>query len=317
MKSNVIDFNNPKEVAQKMVAETETLLVEQKASIEDLVNQLSTLSPETGGFEEMAALIALPDKEFNILAPIFLDELEKGLNSVNDKMVLVQAMNVAGFRAEDAKREYELICQQLDEQLKDNIGSNKVAFVKAMMGIVYNAVSDAEGISKRMINIPIELCDERAKMPTYAHESDAGMDVYALEDITLRPGETKIVPLGFKVAIPYGYEIQVRPRSGTSAKTKLRVSNAPGTIDSGYRGEVGVIIENIEPPIKDISYAVGADGTITIGSIAHGSDMHIAAGERFAQLVLSEVPKAVFYKVEDVSVIGEDRKGGFGSTGTV
>ena len=141
------------------------------------------------------------------------------------------------------------------------------------------------------------------------------MDVYALDDYTINPGETQLIPTGIKLALPPGYEIQVRPKSGRALKTKLRVANTPGTVDAGYRDEIKVIIENIEPPIKDISYEFDENGKPIITSILHGSSYTIGKGEKFCQLVLMEVPKAAFYRVEKVSEIGEDRGGGFGSTG--
>jgi dUTP pyrophosphatase len=149
-------------------------------------------------------------------------------------------------------------------------------------------------------------------MPEYAHLTDSGMDVFALEDITIAPGETKLVPTGIKVAIPAGYELQVRPKSGRCLKTKLRVANTPGTIDAGYRDEIGVIIDNIEPFIK---YA-DIDENGRLYNVEFGSSYTIGKGEKFAQLVLCEVPKAIFYQVEHVSDITNDgRSGGFGSTG--
>ena len=85
--------------------------------------------------------------------------------------------------------------------------------------------------------------------------------------------------------------------------------------DSGYRDEIGVIIENIESPIKDITYEFDSEGKPIITSIEHGRPYYIGKGEKFAQLVLSEVPTASFYQVDSVDNIGENRGGGFGSTG--
>ena len=173
-----------------------------------------------------------------------------------------------------------------------------------------------DGIAKKVVNIPIEVLSDTATLPAYAHPSDAGMDVYAQEDITIAPGETKLIPLGIKVAIPLGYELQVRPKSGRCLKTKLRVANTPGTIDAGYRDEVGVIIENIDPPIRAI-HTTGLLPTdpVHVGDIEFGQSYTIGAGEKFAQLVLSEVPKVAWIQVDSVSPLGEDRGGGFGSTG--
>jgi dUTP pyrophosphatase len=160
--------------------------------------------------------------------------------------------------------------------------------------------------------IPIEYCREDAKMPTYAHLTDAGMDIYLTEDVVIHPGETKLIPTGLKVAIPLGYELQVRPKSGRSLKSKLRIANTPGTIDAGYRDEIGIIADNIDPVIRHADM----DENGRLYNVLWGSDITLSKGEKIAQLVLSEVPKAVFYEVEAVSAIQNDgRKGGFGSTG--
>ena len=208
------------------------------------------------------------------------------------------------------------ICEEIDKQMTE-ISQQKRDWIKQVLGVVVNAINETEGISKRYITIPYELCHEKAKEPAYAHVTDSGMDVFALEDITLAPGEQRIIPIGIKVAIPAGYELQVRPKSGISAKTKLRIANAPGTIDAGYRDEIGIIVENVEPPIKDIQYDFNDDGSVNINSmsIIHGSSYTIGEGQKIAQLVLAEVPKVTLLKVEKVSDIGENRGGGFGSTG--
>jgi dUTP pyrophosphatase len=225
---------------------------------------------------------------------------------------MVQAMNAAGLHAEDARTEFVKICSSIDEQLGDTLTFSKRDFLKQMLGMTYNAISEAEGVAKKTILIPIEYCNPNAKMPTYAHLTDSGMDVYALEDITIAPGETKLVPTGIKVAIPAGYELQVRPKSGRCLKTKLRVANTPGTIDAGYRDEIGVIIDNIEPFLK----SADIDENGRLYNVEFGSSYTIGKGEKFAQLVLCEVPKAAFYQVENVGEVANDgRNGGFGSTG--
>jgi dUTP pyrophosphatase len=138
------------------------------------------------------------------------------------------------------------------------------------------------------------------------------MDIYLTEDVTIRPGETKLIPTGIKVAIPLGYELQVRPKSGRSLKSKLRIANTPGTIDAGYRDEIGIIVDNIDPVIR----SADVDDEGRLYNILWGSNIMLSKGEKIAQLVLSEVPKAVFYEVESVAAIENDgRKGGFGSTG--
>ena len=270
--------------------------------------------------EVFGALLAMPDEEFKAISPVLMDEINRSLNNPADRITLVAAMTAQGYNGEDLTETFDEICKEIDAQLTE-LSQVKKDWLKQLMGATINAINETEGISKRFIRIPYEKCHEDAKEPAYAHLSDSGMDVYALEDITLAPGEQKIIPIGIKVALPAGYELQVRPKSGLSAKTKLRVANAPGTVDAGYRDEIGVIVENVEPPIKDITYEPvmnienGQIDHLQITSILYGSSYTIGKGQKFAQLVLSEVPKAVLYEVESVGEIGEDRGGGFGSTG--
>ena len=130
-------------------------------------------------------------------------------------------------------------------------------------------------------------------LPFYATKGSAGMDVYSNEELELGPLSTTIVKTGLFVKIPEGYEIQVRPRSGLSAKSSLRIANSPGTIDSDYLGEIGIIIDNTS---QTFSYTV-------------------KKGERIAQLVLKKVEQIEWEEVEEFSEITERNTGGFGSTG--
>ena len=161
------------------------------------------------------------------------------------------------------------------------------------------------------VEVFIEVCREGAAMPAYAREGDAGMDICAAESITIKPGETVIVPTGLKMAIPEGYEIQVRPRSGISFKTPLRLSNAPGTIDSGYRDELGILLTNTSE-----NSVTNEEGFLTIEDKGNKKGTYkINKGDRVAQIVLQEVPRMKLTVVNSVKDIGSDRGGGFGSTG--
>lgn len=259
--------------------------------------------------ELLGRILAMDEDQFAILSPGILQSFQQSLNNPNDKIALVQYLNATGVRAEQLTDYYMDLADEVD---KLSISAQKRDFLKQILLAQCNAINDTEGISKRYVPVAIELCNEDAKIPQYAHISDSGADVYALEDITVHPGETVLVPTGFKVALPPGFELQVRPKSGRALKTKLRVANTPGTIDQGYRDEVKVIIENVEPRIKDIT--VDEDGKVT--SILYGSNFTIGKGEKFCQLVLCEVPKASFYPVTSVlEVDDENRQGGFGSSG--
>ena len=288
---------------------------EKQLNLGEMLDSLSELNDEQFSLEAFASVLALPDEEFKTLSGIILDELNKSLNNPNDRLLLAQSFNAQGITSDEVIANFKELATQIDSIKDDALPQAKRDFVKQIVGLMVNAIAETEGISKRIIQIPIELCHPNAKIPAYAKPGDAGMDIYALEDFEVAPGERKIVKTGLKVAIPRGYELQVRPRSGTSVKTALRVANTPGTIDSGYRDEIGVIIENIEPKIKDIGYDFDDNGNIIIKSILHGSVFNVGKGERFAQLVLNEVPSAAFYPVESVAQIGENRGGGFGSTG--
>lgn len=286
------------------------------------IEAINSVAPELlgeDGVTAIASLMSLPDKEFEILSSQLLFNLEKDLNNAEDRIILVQALNASGYKVEDLVNAFDEICKQIDEQMT-TLSNPKKDFLKRMMGMLCNAISETEGIAKKIIQVPIQLCCDDAKLPQYANETDAGLDVYALEDITIHPGETKLIKTGLKVAIPVGYEIQVRPKSGRALKTKMRVANSPGTIDSGYRDEIGVIIDNIEPPIKNITYEtiLKNDGTVDhleVTSIDYGADMFIGKGEKFAQLVLSEVPKIAWLEVDNIENVEGNRGGGFGSSG--
>ena len=128
-------------------------------------------------------------------------------------------------------------------------------------------------------------------LPSYATEHAAGLDVVAAEDLTLAPGARHAVATGFAIAIPEGYEVQVRPRSGLALKHGITCLNTPGTIDSDYRGEVKVILANL-----------GAE------------PFEIRRGERIAQLVPAPVLRAAFREVDELDST-ERGSGGFGSTG--
>ena len=130
-----------------------------------------------------------------------------------------------------------------------------------------------------------------AVLPSYAHEGDAGMDVRSVQALTIQPGRRALVKTGLVAEIPSGYEIQVRPRSGLAFKHGVTVLNSPGTVDSGYRGEIGVILANFgDEPFP------------------------VPVGDRIAQLVVSPVTQAEISETSDVSS-SERGEGVFGSTG--
>ena len=316
--AQIIDFKNPQAVkatAQGLSDKMALASAERKSIFENLMTEIEKVNPALGGFEEIGALLALPDDQFSIIAPIFLEEMEKSINNIDDKLLLVQAMNINGTKLEDLQQAYIRLAETIDAQYSDIMSAPKRDFLKRMIGLTYNAISEAEGVAKRIVNIPIELTSEDAKMPKYAHLGDGAVDLYSPADYVIKPGETVLIPCDIKVALPYGYAFLIHPRSGTSLKTKLRVANSIGLVDSQYKGVIGVIMENVDAPIKDIEYEFNENGRPIIKSIAHGATYYINKDERFAQMRLVEVPTASFVQVESVGEIGDDRGGGFGSSG--
>lgn len=287
--------------------------VDRELQLNQFIKELDLENNEA--FQQFSVMLNLPDEQFEPLKPVVLDSLERSFNTPEVRLNFARALNTMELTLEDLEDFLNGMVLALQDSALHNLSKSKIDFLTSIIGILHNAFTASEGISKRIVKIPIEKCDDRAKAPTYANTTDSGMDVYALEDITIAPGETKLIPIGIKVALPRGYELQVRPKSGRSLKSKLRIANTPGTIDAGYRDEIGIIVENIEPVISDISYEYDDEGNLKITSIDFGSSHTIGAGEKFAQLVLAEVPKVSWLQVDSVTGIGEDRGGGFGSTG--
>jgi dUTP pyrophosphatase len=141
------------------------------------------------------------------------------------------------------------------------------------------------------MTIKIKKLNPNAVIPSYAKHGDAGMDVHATEEVVLKPGEIKLVSTGLAFEIPYGTELQIRPRSGLALKKGVSIVNSPGTLDYGYRGELKIILIN------------------------HGKEnFEVKKEDRIAQIVLNRIE---IVDVEEVDELSETERGegGFGSTG--
>lgn len=152
-------------------------------------------------------------------------------------------------------------------------------------------VVDSKKIKSKKMKLKFKKLKQNAILPIYAHYGDAGMDLFSIEISDLKPGERKLISTGLAVEVPYGYELQIRPRSGLALKKGISIVNAPGTIDSGYRGEIAVIMIN------------------------HGQDnFEINEGDKIAQAILNKIENA---EIEEVEELSETSRGesGFGSTG--
>ena len=143
-----------------------------------------------------------------------------------------------------------------------------------------------------MVEILISRLDPEVPLPSYAHPGDAGADLTTTVDVHLAPGERALVPTGVSIALPEGYVALVHPRSGLAARFGVSIVNAPGTVDAGYRGEIKVMLINLDPR----------------------EPVALGRGDRIAQLVVQQVERARFVEVDSLpaSVRGA---GGYGSTG--
>jgi dUTP pyrophosphatase len=138
----------------------------------------------------------------------------------------------------------------------------------------------------------VQRVDPQAPLPVYALPGDAGADIVTGVDVELAPGDRAVLPTGIAIALPDGYAAFVHPRSGLAARAGLALVNAPGTIDSGYRGEIKVIVINHDP----------------------STPLRLSRGERIAQLVFQRVQRAAFVEVDTLPE-SERAAGGHGSTG--
>ena len=142
------------------------------------------------------------------------------------------------------------------------------------------------------VEVLIQRLDDDVPLPSYAHPGDAGADLVTTVDVVLQPGERAMVPTGISIALPDGYVALVHPRSGLAARCGVSIVNAPGTVDAGYRGEVKVLLVNLDPH----------------------EPVTLSRGDRIAQLVFQRVERARFVEVDRLP--GSDRgAGGYGSTG--
>lgn len=286
-------------------------LAEGNLTLKDILEEQNEILPI-----EFFALLTSKEEQFKVLAPYFLKEIMTHLNGPQAKEIYKELQRDSNMFSNVQTLYSTLVSNLEDENILEELSLSdlQIGFLKELISEVYNKI--IEGVKEvGFVAVPIEILSEDAKIPQYANAGDAGLDLYAVEDVVLNPGEVKTIKTDLKIAIPEGYEMQIRPKSGRSLKTKMRVANSVGTIDSGYRGEVMVIMENIEPSIKDIEYEFDENGKPIILSILHGNSHTINKGEKFAQMILSKVEKCNFVKVKEITSIGNDRGGGFGSSG--
>lgn len=248
-------------------------------------------------------LFSMEDAELEKAMPIIAEELSKTfLGPVMESQVdeYFRQCDLNGYTLNEYNRDLEegrAVLYQTILHIKEKYAGSQAK--AELLDMIYSLIESFYAtVALRLTNrdkitIGIELVHPNAKLPTYAHDGDQGADIYAVEDITIPPSSYgNIVPTGLKMMIPFGWAVAIRPRSGMSKSTPLRISNSPATIDQQYRGEVKILFDNFwHKPIE------------------------IKAGDRIAQFILEKNYHGDYVKVDTVEVNTSRGEGGFGSSG--
>lgn len=258
-------------------------------------------------FEELIKafddIFALEDEEITQAMPVIEQSLMTSLGGPESNANIqnwFRECDLKGYTLEDYTKELREAQAQMAallQTLRQEYGNSPAK--NGLLDMIYSAVETYyAALSLQVINrsnsvVGVELVHLNAKLPTYAHVGDQGADIYAPEDIVIEPHTYgNLVSTGIKLQIPDGWAVAIRPRSGMSKNTTLRISNAPATIDSKYTGMVQILFDNIgDEPVK------------------------ISAGDRIAQFILEKNYQANFTQVEKVADNKERGEQGFGSSG--
>ena len=248
-------------------------------------------------------LFELTDEELLASKPVIEEELYRSFSGpeveaqVNEYF---RQCDLMGYTLEQYSQDLEIGKNALYEvmvQLKTKYPNSPVKL--ELIDMIYSLIESFYAVialritNREDINIGIELIHPNAKIPTYAHDGDQGADIYAVEDTIIEPHTYgNMIPTGIKMMIPHGWAISIRPRSGMSKNTPLRISNSPATIDQQYRGEVKILFDNF------------SDEAVSI-----------KAGDRIAQFILEKNYRGTYNQVDTVEPDTTRGEGGFGSSG--
>lgn len=284
--------------------------------LEEQVKLIEEYSKAIPGFAELFEAIMIPDDQFDEAARFILIQYENEMTDSASKKKNKLLFKIIKEADPEIGEKLDQIAASVRENLEGKVIESKIDFVEQILSMTKRMIEEPI-LDREEVYLPIELAKDGAKYPVYAHFGDDGADIYAAEEVLIPAAplpmaqdgnddddpsfytldeevavNVKIVPTGLKVAIPEGYVIEIKPRSGLSRKTYLRISNSPGTIDNGYLDEIGVICENT--------------GYVPL---------LIRKGDRIAQMVIRESPKIRFAPVKSVAELSLNRGGGYGHSG--
>ena len=265
--------------------------------LRDMMPQIS--DPAVEKFVDLIEqIVELPDESIDERqVEMILGMITGGLTpKMREEAVLTMVEEMKHRSPAETKEMLESLKDAVDEFIEEfgDISIHKQTLIRGIFDMLTELAEEAiSRLGSHDTVVYFQLVHPNAKVPTYAHDTDAGADVYAPEDVIVAPGARgQMVDTGFKMALLPGWMMDVRPRSGLSYKTTMRIANTPGTIDAGYRDNVGILIDNL------------SDESIVIH-----------AGDRIAQFLLHPVYRYKGEVVEDINSIDGNRGGGFGSTG--
>jgi dUTP pyrophosphatase len=207
----------------------------------------------------------------------------------------MQNLDGLGFDPEIMKQIQDQL-ENLQEQAGVEIDDEYQKELEELLGMTYDEMNEEMMTAMKSKTLKVELLNDDAKFPEYAYPSDSGFDLYSTEDLEVGPFGRILVPTGIKLSIPEEYEIQVRPKSGLALNHGLTVLNTPGTVDSGYNGEIKVIVFN-----------------------TNNNYVKLPKGMKIAQEVLCPVVNGKYVNLIEVNKVTDGERGdnGFGSTGIV
>jgi dUTP pyrophosphatase len=258
------------------------------------------------GLEDLKELVQnivdFPDEQLNEYNISLMENAVGTCFDHKQRELMAQEMKMtfisSGYSREDIEAIRDEVRNQINQTIEDLALTNeyKKKIVSELLENIYNIYNDATLLYTGYATaIKFQKIHPNAKLPTFAHKEDACADIYAPEDVTIKAGARgHKVDIGLRAAIPEGWELQIRPRSGMSMKTPLRISNSLGTIDSSFLGGLAVLFDNLG-----------------------GKDYTIHAGDRIAQFALKPVYTFLAEEVENVDDYKQSDRGngGFGSSG--
>lgn len=235
----------------------------------------------------------MPDEAFKFSGDEVCSIIDSVIESEDYIKILVRFFEK---NPKDIKEKINDFEKELTKAMDGTYKEEKAKIVKYFMEKTLSTLHQIEKYCGAFKEIPVKVVklDPEAKLPFYSDEGDACMDICSNIATVIPPHSTELIPTGIKVIVPGGYELQIRPRSGLSKKTGIRIPNTPGTIDSGFRKELCVLLENT----SDTAFSV-------------------EKYDRIAQLKISEVPHIVWNEIseEEYQLFNTDRGEGFGSSG--